>query len=94
MRKAEQVILRAIEERNRNGSDCLLTCRRLQKSDAESLVMSGHVARFHCVKVDANGQRRDPDVWTTGYGLTDLGRQWLAQMRPSPSAYHPEAGWF
>jgi hypothetical protein len=91
LRKGEQGVLRAIEEQNRHGVQCLLTCRRFQKGDAESLVLSGHAARRACVKVDDNGFRKEPEVWTTGYELTGLGRHWLAQMRPDPSEYQ-EAG--
>lgn len=93
MQKAEQDILMCIAEQNRRGNDCLLTSGILRKSDAEKLVNSGHVNAMSCVKVDDDGRHLEPERWTTGYELTELGRQWLDSMVTGPNGYaDPDIG--
>ena len=92
MRKAEQDILMGIASQNRRGVDCLTTGRNLRKSDAERLVASGHVVARECARVDDDGHIRQPEVWTTGYELTELGRLWLADMKPDPDGYATSSG--
>ena len=79
-----------IADKNRCGVNCLLTSRLHPKADAEELVKSGLVDRRDCVKVDGDGFREGAEVWKVGYELTQLGRDWLSEMRPGPDGYQAD----
>ena len=87
MRRPEQDFLMAVKHQNRIGNTCLITSRIHRRATADRLVESGHVVGRQCVMVDGDGFTKEPERWVTGFELTELGEEWLSNMKPGPNGY-------